>query len=78
MKQYIHILWENVRVCYFFFFKKKIREKKCINKRTKITDGLPEATGIYQKWLSNIHTEFLANDGKFLPLVSVTPLLVLK
>ena len=37
----------------------------------KITDGLSEATGIYQKCLSNIHTELLANDGKFLSLIKV-------
>ena len=33
-----------------------------INKRMKATDGLSEATGILQKCLRNIHTEFLDND----------------
>ena len=27
-----------------------------------ISDGLSEATGMYQKSLNNTHTEFLAND----------------
>ena len=37
-----------------------------MNKRMKVIDRLSEATGISQRCLRNIHTEFLANDGKFL------------
>ena len=33
-----------------------------LKQKHDISDGLSEATGIYQKCLSNIHTEFLAND----------------
>ena len=35
----------------------------------KIVNGLTEATGTYQRCLKNIHTEFLANEGKFLSLI---------
>ena len=31
-----------------------------------VIDKLSEATGISQRCLRNIHTEFLTNDGKFL------------
>ena len=55
----------------FFFGKKRGGGEMCINQRMKITDGLSEATGIYPKCLSNIHTEFLANDGNFLSLIPV-------
>ena len=54
---------ENAKICLFFGRKKKRRKEH--NKRIKITDG----TGIYQKCLTNIHPEFLANDGKFLSLI---------
>ena len=37
-----------------------------LEKKVDISDEFSEATGIYQKCLSNIHTEFLANDWKFL------------
>ena len=33
-----------------------------LKQKHDISDGLFEATGIYQKCLNNIHTEFLAND----------------
>ena len=77
MKQYV--LWR-ISVCCFFLGKKE--EKKEEKKKKKkerihnqkddeITDGLSEATGIYQNCLSNILTEFLANDGKFLSLIKV-------
>ena len=59
---------QNLYVC---FFGKKKKKKRRINKKMKITDGLSEATGIYQKCLRNLHTEFLANDGKFLSLIKV-------
>ena len=46
-----------------------------LKQKHDISDGLFGATGIYQKCLSNIHTEFLANDQKFLSLIKgVTPL----
>ena len=50
---------------------KKKKKKGCIKKRVEITDGLLDATGIYQKCLSITHTDFLANDGKFLSLIKV-------
>ena len=34
----------------------------------KVINGLLKATGIYHRCLRNIHTEFLANDRKFLSL----------
>ena len=37
-----------------------------INKRMNVIDTLSEASGISQRWLRNIHTEFVANDGRFL------------
>ena len=37
-----------------------------MNKMMNVIDRLSEATGISQRCLRNIHTEFLANDGKFL------------
>ena len=43
-------------VCLFFFGKK---EERMLKQKDDISDGLSEATGIYQKCLSNIHTEFL-------------------
>ena len=49
--------------------KKKKKEKGYINKRMKEVNGLSEATGIYQRRQRNIHTEFLANDRKFLSLI---------
>ena len=50
-----------VRVCFvcYFFWKK---EERMLKQEHDISDGLFGATGIYQKCLSNIHTEFLAND----------------
>ena len=48
-----------------------MKKKRCINKRMKISDGLSEETGIYQKCLSNVHTKLLASDGKFLSLIKV-------
>ena len=47
-----------------------------INKRMKLTDGLKQLA--YQRCLRNIHTEFLANGGKCLLLIGVTPLQGLK
>ena len=47
-----------------FFEKEKC--KRYMNKRMNVIDRLSEATGISQRCLRNIHTEFLANDGKFL------------
>ena len=47
-----------------FFLKEK--SKGYMNKRMNVIDRLSEATGISQRCLRNIHTEFLANDGKFL------------
>ena len=47
-------------VCFFFFLGKK--EEKMLKQKHDTPDGLFGATGIYQKCLSNIHTEFLAND----------------
>ena len=69
MKQYI--LWRISVFLFSFGKKKKEKKKERINKRMKITDGLSEATGIYQKCLSNIYTEFLAYDGTFLSLIKV-------
>ena len=37
-----------------------------MNKRMKVIDGLPEATGICQRCLRNIHKELLANNRNFL------------
>ena len=37
-----------------------------MNKRMNVIDWLSEATGISQRCLRSIHTEFLANDGKFI------------
>ena len=37
-----------------------------MNKWLSVIDRLSETTGMSQKCLRNIHTEFLANDGKFL------------
>ena len=61
MNETIYIV-EMVRVCFvcFVFFGKK--EERMLKQKHDISDGLFEATGIYQKCLSNIHTEFLAND----------------
>ena len=36
-----------------------------MNKWMNVIDRLSEATGISQRCLRNIHTEFLANDGSF-------------
>ena len=73
MNEAINIV-ENVRICLFvfclFYFWKR-KKKGCINRRMKITDELSEATGIYQKCLSSIHTELMANDGKILSLIKV-------
>ena len=44
----------------FLFFGKK--EERMLKQKNDISDGLFGATDIYQKCLSNIHTEFLAND----------------
>ena len=38
------------------------KEERMLKQLHDISDGLSEATGIYQKSLSNIHAEFLAND----------------
>ena len=46
--------------CFFFFWKKK--EERMLKQKHDISDGLFGTTGIYQKCLSNIHTEFLANN----------------
>ena len=61
MNETIYIM-EMVRVClvYIFFWKKK--EERMLKQKLDTSDGLFGATGIYQKCLSNIHTEFLAND----------------
>ena len=59
MKQ-IYIV-EIVRICIVCgFFGKK--EERMLKRKHDISDGLSKATGIYQKCLSKIHTEFLAND----------------
>ena len=55
----------------FFFGKERKKEEWVHKQKDKITDGLSEATGMYQKCLSNIHTEFLAYDGKLLSLMKV-------
>ena len=61
MKQYIYIYSvENGEKNFLYFLKKR---------RRTIIDGLSEAAGIYKRCLRNIHTEFLANDGKFLSLI---------
>ena len=52
---------ENVRA----FFENE-KSKGYMKKWKNVIDRLSEATGISQRWLRNIHTEFLANDGKFL------------
>ena len=67
---------ENVRFFFFFFFfffflKKEKKEERVHKQKDENNDGLCEATGIYQKCLSNVHTEFLANDGNFLSLIKV-------
>ena len=69
MNETIYIV-EMVRVCFvcfvclfffvFFFLEKK--KKRMLKQKHDISDGLFGATGIYQKCLSNIHTEFLTND----------------
>ena len=66
MKQYILWRWSEFVLfvvvfflCLFFFGKK---EERTLKQKHDISDGLFGATGIYQKCLSNIHTEFLAND----------------
>ena len=48
-----------------FFFEKE-KSKGYMKKQMNVIDRLSEATGISQRCLRNIHTEFLANDGKFL------------
>ena len=62
MNETIYILWrwsEFVLFVFFFFFGKK---ERMLKQKHDISDGLFGATGIYKKCLSNIHTEFLAND----------------
>ena len=61
MNQYIA---ENVRTLKKNFLRKE-------KKDAKVIDGLFEATDIYQRCLSNIYTEFLADDGKFLSQTKV-------
>ena len=62
---------EMVRVCFVCcFFGKK--EERMLKQKHDISDGLFGATVIYQKCFSNIHTEFLANDWKFLSLIKVS------
>ena len=65
MNETIYIV-EMVRVCFACCFfgkkKKKKKEERMLKQKRDISDGLFGATGIYQKCLSNIHTEFLAND----------------
>ena len=62
MNETIYIV-EMVRVCFVccFFWGKK-EEERMLKQKHDMSDGLFGATGIYQKCLSNIHTEFLAND----------------
>ena len=64
MKQYIYIYIYcgdgQSLFCSLFFSGKK--EERILKQKHDISDGLFGATGIYQKCLSNIHTEFLAND----------------
>ena len=45
--------------------------KGYMNKRMKVIAGLADATGMYERCLRNIHTEFLANDGNFLSLIKL-------
>ena len=52
---------ENVRAFY-----EKEKSKRYVNKQMNVIDRLCEATGMSQRCLRNIHTEFLPNDGKFL------------
>ena len=71
MKQYILWRWsEFVLFVVVSFFGKK--EERMLKQKHDISNGLFRATGIYQKCLSNIHTEFLANDSKFLSLIKVS------
>ena len=56
-------------VCLFVVGKKK--KKGCLNNSMKyLMDFLGQLA--YIKCLSNIHTEFLANDSKFLSLIKVS------
>ena len=48
------------------FLKKKKLNDIVMNKSTNVIDNMSEATGISQRYRRNIHTEFLANDRKFL------------
>ena len=54
------ILWRILEI-----FTKKEKIKGYTNKRMNVIDRLFEATGISQRYLRNIHTEFLAYDRKF-------------
>ena len=56
------IIVEKVRICFVLFVCFVIGKKKMSKQKDDIYNGLSEATGIYQKCLSNIYTEFLAND----------------
>ena len=71
MNETIYIV-EIVRLCFVcccFFLEKK--KKGCLNKSmTYLMDCLGQLA--HQKCFSNIHTEFLANDSKFLSLIKVS------
>ena len=71
MKQ--SVLWRMSVSCFFvlFFFWKKKKKEKAHKRKDENTDGLSEATAIYKKCLSNNHTEFFANDGKFSSLIKL-------
>ena len=51
-----------VRVCFCLLYFLEEKEEKMLKQKHDISDGLFGATGIYQKCLSNIHIEFLANN----------------
>ena len=61
-----------VRVCFVCCFFLEKNKERMLKQKHDISDGLFGVTGIYQKCLSNIHTEFLANDKKFLSLIKVS------
>ena len=60
MNETIYIV-EVVRVCFVCCFFGK-EEERMLKQKHNISVGLFGATSIYQNCLTNIHTEFLAND----------------
>ena len=57
-----YILWRWSEFVLFVVFFLEKKEERMLKQKHDISDGLFGATGIYQKCLSNIHTEFLANN----------------